>query len=128
VRQIRLSLLLAVVLVAIPAAVDGQLSDAERRVADYIDQHFEESVALLQRVVEINSGTMNHEGVRRVGNVFRAQLDTIGIQTRWIDFDPAVNRAGHLFGRTTGRGGGRSVIWIPSSRPIIVSEAFSALA
>jgi glutamate carboxypeptidase len=92
--------------------VDGQLSDAERRVADYIDQHFEESVALLQRVVEINSGTMNHEGVRRVGNVFRAQLDTIGIQTRWIDFDPAVNRAGHLFGRTTGRGGGRSVLLI----------------
>ncbi len=67
----------------------------ERALVAYIDAHNAESLALLERVVNINSGTQNFEGVREVGRVFAAELDRLGFQTRWVDGAP-FNRAGHL--------------------------------
>lgn len=88
-----------------PPAVLGQaLSPEEQEVAAWIDGHTDEAVALLRRIVDINSGTMNHEGVREVGAVLRGELDALGFDTEWIQMPEAVNRAGHLFAR---RGGGR---------------------
>jgi glutamate carboxypeptidase len=89
-----------------------ELSQTETQLAAYVDEHFDDAVALLERVVNINSGTMNLEGVRQVGDIFRRELDALGLDTRWIDFDASVNRAGHLFARTSGRGSGRSVLLI----------------
>ncbi|MBI4512826.1 MAG: M20/M25/M40 family metallo-hydrolase [Gemmatimonadetes bacterium] len=57
----------------------------------------------MERVVNVNSGTMNHEGVREVGGIFQTELDALGFETRWIAMPDAVNRAGHLFAE---RGGG----------------------
>ena len=71
------------------------LSADEKAVAAYIDAHNGEALALLERVVNINSGTQNFEGVREVGRVFRAELDALGFTTRWIDGAP-FKRAGHL--------------------------------
>jgi glutamate carboxypeptidase len=71
------------------------LSAQERTIASYIDAHNREALALLERVVNINSGTENLAGVRQVGGVFRAELDALGFQTRWIDGTP-FKRAGHL--------------------------------
>jgi glutamate carboxypeptidase len=53
--------------------------------------------------VNINSGTMNLGGVRAVGAVLRAQLDEIGLQTRWID-GASFGRAGHLVAEHPGSG------------------------
>jgi glutamate carboxypeptidase len=53
--------------------------------------------------VNINSGTMNFAGVRRVGDAFRAELDALGFTTRWVD-GAGFNRAGHLVAERTGRG------------------------
>src|SRR4029453_4562661 len=71
------------------------LNPDERALAAYIDAHNVESLALLERVVNINSGTQNFEGVREVGRVFAAELDRLGFQTRWGD-GAAFKRAGHL--------------------------------
>ena len=40
------------------------------------------ALALLERVVNINSGTLNFDGVREVGRIFRAELDGLGFTTR----------------------------------------------
>jgi glutamate carboxypeptidase len=80
------------------------LSPIEGRILEYIDSTTEEAVALLEQVVNINSGTMNQEGVREVGQVFRSELDALGFQTRWISMD-RVDRAGHLIAERRGNRG-----------------------
>lgn len=69
-------------------------------MAAWVDAHAEELVAFLERSVNVNSGTMNFEGVRAAGAMLRAEYDALGFQTEWIDLAEA-NRAGHLFARHT---------------------------
>src|SRR6476660_3863512 len=70
-------------------------SSPERSIVASVDAHNAEGLALLEKVVNINSGTQNHAGVRKVGDVFRAELDGLGVKTRWVDGE-AFHRAGHL--------------------------------
>ncbi len=56
------------------------LSAPERALVKSVDAHNADALALLIKVVNINSGTMNFAGVRQVGDVFRAQLDSLGFQ------------------------------------------------
>ena len=79
------------------------LSADERAVVRYVDADNARALALLQRIVDINSGTMNFAGVRRVGDVLRAELDSLGFTTRWVDGAP-FRRAGHLVAEHTGTG------------------------
>ena len=80
----------------------AELSVAEQRMADWIDAHAEDAIALLGETVSISSGTMNHEGVREVGRVMRRELDALELQTEWIEMPVEVDRAGHLIGRKDG--------------------------
>ena len=89
------SLLCSCVLFALALPVQAQLSDTERRLADYIDTHHSEAIALLEEVVNINSGTQNFAGVATVGRVFQARFAALGLETEWID-GSAWNRSGHL--------------------------------
>ena len=82
----------------------AQLSADEQRLVDWIDAHAEDAIGLLEESVNIGSGTMNHDGVRAVGRVFRRELDVIGLETEWIDLPVEINRAGHLFARKGGSG------------------------
>jgi glutamate carboxypeptidase len=81
-----------------------ELSPEEQRMAEWIDAHAEDAIALLEETVNISSGTMNHEGVREVGRVLRHELDALGLESEWIEMPEKVNRAGHLFGRKDGKG------------------------
>ena len=88
--------LLTAICITLPLMQSGSaVSAAERALVSYVDAHNGEALALLERVVNINSGTQNFEGVREVGRVFRAELDALGFTTRWIDGAP-FKRAGHL--------------------------------
>jgi glutamate carboxypeptidase len=98
-----LSLVLALLLI-VTGARAAELNDDEQRMVDWIDAHAEDAIALLGETVSISSGTMNHDGVRKVGDVMRRELDSLGLATEWIDMPPEVNRAGHLVGRKDGKG------------------------
>ena len=87
---------------AILAAQD--LSQVEQQIVQYVDAHNEDAIALLERIVNINSGTMNLEGVQAVGRVLRAEFDALGFATRWISL-PETDRGGHLFAEIKGRQG-----------------------
>jgi glutamate carboxypeptidase len=82
----------------------------ERRIAAYAEAHTEEAVSLLQRTVDVNSGTLNLAGVRQVGDIFRAQLDSLGFETRWVALPDSLGRAGHLFAELRGRRGKRVLV------------------
>jgi glutamate carboxypeptidase len=79
------------------------LSDIERRIISAVDAHAPEATALLERAVNLNSGSMNPAGVRAVGDLYRAELDTLGFSTRLIPMD-AVQRGPHLFAERVGEG------------------------
>ncbi|MGD2071234.1 MAG: M20/M25/M40 family metallo-hydrolase [Gemmatimonadota bacterium] len=85
-------------------AQEGGLGPDEERIVQWVGEHADEAVDLLERIVDINSGTMNFEGVQAVGDVLRAELDDLGFETEWIDL-PETDRAGHLFGRLEGNRG-----------------------
>lgn len=83
-------------LAAAPAAAQT-LSPAERRMKEYVDRSTAEQIAFLEKVVNINSGTMNQAGVRATGDAFAAELKSLGFETRWVSLPPEMKRAGHLF-------------------------------
>jgi len=94
-------------LVAFPALVGAQstatLTSVERTISGAVDTHNAEALALLERLVNINSGTLNFAGVRQVGDMLRAQFDALGFKTRWVDGAP-FKRAGHLVAEHAGPG------------------------
>ena len=79
------------------------LAPAESAMIEYVRAHEDEALRLLERAVNINSGTMNFAGVRAVGALFGDELRTLGFTTRWIE-GAAFNRAGHLVAERPGRG------------------------
>jgi glutamate carboxypeptidase len=85
------------------AQAGSALTAEERAIVRTVDTENARTLALLQRIVDINSGTMNFAGVRRVGDALRAELDSLGFTTRWIDGAP-FKRAGHLVAEHPGPG------------------------
>ena len=77
------------------AAQTGSLSAEERAIAAHVDANNAAALDLLERVVNINSGTQNFDGVRQVGAIFRAEFDALGFKTEWVD-GASWQRAGHL--------------------------------
>jgi len=101
--------LAATLVTSLAAAQD--LTDLERKIVELVDEQAEASIRFLQEVVDVNSGTMNHAGVREVGRMFQAELEALGFESRWIDMPDGVNRAGHLFAERRG-GTGEHVLLI----------------
>jgi glutamate carboxypeptidase len=61
------------------------------------------SIEFLEQVVNVNSGTMNFAGVRRVGDLLRPRFEALGFKVTWVDGSP-FGRAGHLIATRPGRG------------------------
>ncbi len=91
-------------------AAHAQLTETEQRIVAAVKQRTPAALELLEKSVRINSGTLNPEGVRAVGDIFRAELDALGFKTRWIDMPPAMKRAGHLVATQEGGQGKRLLL------------------
>ena len=72
------------------------LSKEEQKVMDYIDANMPRAIALLKESVDINSGTLNIEGVKKVGAIFAREFEKANFKTKWIPMPDSVRRAGHL--------------------------------
>ncbi len=81
-----------------------KLSKTEKKILKSVEANNAEAIGLLKEVVNINSGTMNHEGVKQVGMVFKNAYDAINFGTHWIEMSQ-VNRSGHLFAEIHGNKG-----------------------
>jgi glutamate carboxypeptidase len=76
-------------------AAIAQLSDVEQGLISYIDTKHSEAIELLEKVVNINSGTQNFAGVTQIGEIFSEKFKALGMETQWID-GASWDRAGHL--------------------------------
>lgn len=80
------------------------LKQAEINIVSYIDANRQAANALLEKLVNINSGTHNLEGVRAVAEVMKSQFSDLGFQVQWIPMEQ-VQRAGVLVATHTCREG-----------------------
>jgi glutamate carboxypeptidase len=103
------ALALAVTVLATPAA--AQLSPPERKMVATVDAEYERHVALLERMVNQNSGSMNFAGVEIIGKMMRAELEPLGFTVIWKPM-PQAKRAGHLIATKTGKPGTKRLLLI----------------
>ncbi|MEJ7741031.1 MAG: M20/M25/M40 family metallo-hydrolase [Chitinophagaceae bacterium] len=82
-----------------------KLSTEEKNILAYVQRQMPQTMQLLQQLVDINSGTLNVEGVKKVGAILRAQFDRIGFTTEWISLPDSMKRAGHLVANIKGSKG-----------------------
>ncbi|HVL41377.1 MAG TPA: M20/M25/M40 family metallo-hydrolase [Brevundimonas sp.] len=101
--------LAVLMLFALPAAAHAEPSRAERAMMQTVTQEHDRHIALLERMVNQNSGSLNLAGVRAVGDMVRAELEPLGFEVRWVDMTET-GRAGHLI--ATHRGRGRNILLI----------------
>ncbi|MDR9419406.1 M20/M25/M40 family metallo-hydrolase [Gracilimonas sp.] len=98
-------LLYLVLLLSINTAISAQqLTETEQQILDRIDANHAEALQFLETNVNINSGTLNFDGVRKVGERYMDTFQDIGFETSWIPQDK-VNRAGHFFAEQEGSSG-----------------------
>ena len=111
--SIRLALSLAAAGLALSAAAPAaaQLTRPEQAMIQTVDAEQERTVAMLEKWVNQNSGTMNFAGVKAVGDMLRAELEPLGFTVEWIDLR-AANRAGHIVARHKGNGRGKRLLLI----------------
>ncbi len=89
----------------------AQLSRPEQRIAATVDAEYERSVALLERLVNVNSGTMNFAGVKAVSEMMRTELTPLDFKLEWKDMT-AAGRSGHLIATKPGRKGAKPLLLI----------------
>lgn len=102
---------LAAILLATQAGAAPSLTPVERRMVAAASTETDRSIALLERLVNVNSGTLNLAGVEQVGRMLRAELEPLGFQVRWVPMTQ-VGRAGHLVATHKGSGRGRRMLLI----------------
>ena len=56
------------------------MSPSERAIVEHVRAHTADALALLERAVNVNSGTMNLAGVREVGRLFGGELESLGFK------------------------------------------------
>lgn len=90
----------------VTSAHAAELSAAEQRVVQAADAETPRAIELLEKLVNINSGTLNTEGVKQVAEVMRAQFEPLGFKVEWVPMTQ-VGRAGHLIARHEGSASGK---------------------
>ncbi|MCX6596014.1 MAG: M20/M25/M40 family metallo-hydrolase [Acidobacteria bacterium] len=80
------------------------LSPAEAAIVQAVEKQTEPSIALLERMVNLNSGTYNPAGVRAMAQLMETELKALGFTTRMLPMD-AIKRGPHLVAEHKGAGG-----------------------
>jgi glutamate carboxypeptidase len=72
------------------------LTSIEQRMAENVDANSAADVALLEQLVDINSGTMHLAGVLAVKDILVPRLERLGFQVKWVSMETVTQRAGDL--------------------------------
>jgi glutamate carboxypeptidase len=96
---------------ALTAPAAARLSKPEAKMVATVDAEHDRSVALLERLVNQNSGSLNVEGVEKVGQMMRAELEALGFDVRWVPM-AAAGRSGHIIATRKGDGKGKKMLLI----------------
>ncbi len=108
---IRITTLCLMAIASLTPHAFGAVADSvESEIVAYVDRHSAELLDDLEYLVNINSGTMNADGIRKVGTFFERQLAELGFEARWIPLPEAMERSGHVFAERKGSRGKRILL------------------
>jgi glutamate carboxypeptidase len=110
-RSIRPLLLVLCVLAAASPAAHAALSAQEKKIVTAAQAETARAIELLEKLVNINSGTLNPAGVERVGRIMMEELEALGFTVRWVPMT-SVGRAGHVVAEHKGSGRGQRLLLI----------------
>ncbi len=79
----------------LPFTSHAALNKNEREIVKQVEQNMPQALKEIEQAVNINSGSLNIEGVKKVGALASEQLKAIGFKVEWLD-GSAFNRAGHV--------------------------------
>ena len=99
--------ILTILLIAGYGASAQSLSKPETAILSAVTKQLPDTEAFLEKVVNINSGSLNKEGVRTVGKLMSDEFDKLGFKTEWVSLPDSLNRAGHLVATRQGKKGKR---------------------
>lgn len=86
-------------------------SKAEQTMIATVDAEAARHLALLEKLVNQNSGTRNLKGVRAVHDMLVPEFAALGFTVRWVD-QSAVGRAGHFIAEHKGKKGTKRLLLI----------------
>jgi glutamate carboxypeptidase len=72
------------------------LAPAEQQMVAFIDRNATADTALVEKLVDINSGTMHLAGVVAVKDVIAPHIEQLGFRVQWNPMDTITHRAGDL--------------------------------
>jgi glutamate carboxypeptidase len=81
------------------------LSPLEQKIVDAVNNKMAYAEALLKESVDINSGSLNIVGVKKVGDVFAREFTKAGLTPEWVPLPDSLRRAGHLVATRKGTKG-----------------------
>lgn len=82
----------------------------ENQIAHYLNYKQQEQLSLLEKLVNINSGTTNLAGVHQVGELLRPQFEELGFKVHWVEPPANMHRAGTLIAEHPGNKGKRLLL------------------
>ena len=109
--RLSLHLAAALSLVSLTVPATAAITPAETRMMKTVDAEQERTLAMLEKWVNQNSGSLNIEGVTKVGEMLRTELEPLGFAVEWVDMK-AAGRAGHIVARHKGSGRGTKMLLI----------------
>ncbi|HEX6063000.1 MAG TPA: M20/M25/M40 family metallo-hydrolase [Longimicrobiales bacterium] len=91
-------------------ALQQTLAPAEQRIVRQVDAEARQAIELLARSVDINSGTLNRAGVKRVAEQLIPEFEKLGFATRYEALPDNMLRGGHLIAERKGARGKRLLL------------------
>jgi len=96
----------AVAVCLIPGiGIAQSLTKTEQQIIKNIEAEMPNTIQLIKESVNINSGTFNTEGVKKVGNLYAKELEALGFTIEWVGLPDSLKRAGHLVAYRKGNKG-----------------------
>ena len=103
--------LLINLLIALSFCFAQSLNQDEKEIQKFVENKTSQAIDLLEKIVNINSGSLNIKGNLKVGKILQKELDKIGFNTYWVTYPKEVKRSGHLFAEMRG-GKGKNITMV----------------
>lgn len=110
-KPLAAALLAASLLLPANALAAPSLTAAEKRMVATVEANEARDFALLEKVVNQNSGSRNLVGVRAVADMLRPEFEALGFTVKWLPMEQT-GRAGHLVATHTGKPGAKRLLLI----------------
>lgn len=102
----------------------ADLSPVEKRMVEQVKLDKNNQLHLLEKLVNIQSGTLNIKGVRQVGKVVSKELQSLGFKSKWINEPANMHRAGTLVAVHHGKQGKRLLLIGHLDTVFLTSQSF----